>query len=335
MIAAEIELIEDTASLEVLAPEWDALWRRVPTRTPFQSPAWLLPWWRQFGTPRPMVAVLRDNDRLVGILPLYVLAEAGGSKLLPIGVGLSDYFDALIAPDAPERVAAILLATILAACTNSSVCDLLDVPPSASLFAAASPRGWQAIVSDGETCPVLFLPIGAAGIADIVPAKTRRKLRMNRHRAERVGGWTTHAATASTLADSLDALIRFHQSRWTSRGETGVFADDRVERHHREAAPLLLDAGVLKLMTLHIESTIAAACMAFLAPPDRLMFYLSGFDEGFASLSPGTLLLGDMIEEAIRNGVREVHFLRGGEAYKYAWGGVDRRNINRHLTRRR
>ena len=75
--------------------------------------------------------------------------------------------------------------------------------------------------------------------------------------------------------------------------------------------------------------------MGFLAPPHRLMLYLSGFDEDFATVSPGTLLLGHLIEDAIRDGTREIHFLRGGETYKYAWGGADRRNVNRRLARRR
>ena len=335
MIVAKAELITDEAALQALAPAWDALWRRVPRRTPFQSPAWLLPWWRQFGTARPILAVTRGGDRLYGVLPLYVLAEAGGSKLLPIGVASSDYFDALIAPDAPDQAAATLLAAVLDACADVPVCDLLDMPPDATLLGAASPAGWESTVSDGETAPVLVMPPGATELADVVPAKTRRKLRMNRHRAERVGGWTTRAATAPTLVECLDALIRFHQSRWTSRGNAGVFADERVERQHREASSLLLEAGVLQLQTLRIGDMVAASCMAFRASGDCLMLYLSGFDEDVASVSPGTLLLGDMIEQAMRDGVREIHFLRGGEAYKYAWGGVDQRLRNRHLVRGR
>ena len=38
-------LVEDEAGLEALAPEWWELWRRCPAATPFQSRAWLLPWW--------------------------------------------------------------------------------------------------------------------------------------------------------------------------------------------------------------------------------------------------------------------------------------------------
>ena len=43
-------LISTPEELERLREEWLALWRRSPTATPFQSPMWLLPWWRAFGS---------------------------------------------------------------------------------------------------------------------------------------------------------------------------------------------------------------------------------------------------------------------------------------------
>jgi len=42
----EVEEVTTSAEVEALAPAWDDLWRRAPGATPFQSPAWLLPWWR-------------------------------------------------------------------------------------------------------------------------------------------------------------------------------------------------------------------------------------------------------------------------------------------------
>src|SRR5690348_13692008 len=96
-----VELIRDDQALIALRPEWDALWRRVPSATPFQSPAWVLSWWDQFGTFRPRVAAFRAGGRLAALLPLYVLDEGAERKLLPIGVGLADYFDALLEPDLP------------------------------------------------------------------------------------------------------------------------------------------------------------------------------------------------------------------------------------------
>ena len=64
------EVLTADAALRALGPEWEALWRRAGDRaTPFQSPAWLLPWWRAFGTGRPRAATLRGGDgRLLGLL---------------------------------------------------------------------------------------------------------------------------------------------------------------------------------------------------------------------------------------------------------------------------
>ena len=57
-----------------------------------------------------------------------------------------------------------------------------------------------------------------------------------------------------------------------------------------------------------------------------MYFYLNGYDVGQAFVSPGTLLVGAMLEEAAAEGRAEAHFLRGREGYKYAWGAVDRMN---------
>lgn len=302
-------VLETGAALEALRPEWDALWERTAAATPFQSPRWLLPWWRQFGTSMPRVAVTRDAGRLTGLLPLYILPEE--RKALPIGAGTTDYLDALGDP-------APLLHAALARLRGDpvDVCDLIEVPPGSALQATAAP-GWRAEWSVGAPCPVLTLPK--------IPSGIRRKLRMNRHRAERAGGWTTETAGPGTLQPFLALLVRLHQARWTAQGEDGVLASPPVLAFLHEAAPLLLEAGMLRLQVLLVGGEVAAAILALLAP-GRIFFYLSGFDETHAFVSPGTLLLGAMLEQATAEGCTEAHFLRGQEQYKYAWGGVDRFN---------
>ncbi len=44
--SAEIGIVNDEAALSALEPEWRELWERDPAATPFQSPAWLVPWVR-------------------------------------------------------------------------------------------------------------------------------------------------------------------------------------------------------------------------------------------------------------------------------------------------
>jgi CelD/BcsL family acetyltransferase involved in cellulose biosynthesis len=333
MTTLTVELIGSDTGLHALASEWEALHRSVPDATPFQSPRWLLPWWHAFGTDCPCIAMLRHEDRLAGLLPLYILDEPPERKMLPIGIGITDYLDPLLEPGLPANAVGALLQTALDAGRQKGItaCDLTDVPHGSVLRAVQAPPGWSASWRAGEPCPVLPVPDAATGLNDVLSTRMRRKLRMSRNRAARRGGWRVEAATATTLDQFVDALITLHGARWAEDGEIRGLADPAVRGFHHEAAPLLLQAGMLRLCSLWIENRIAACCHA-LTLNGRLFFYLSGFDASFAHESPGSILVGEMIAEAIAEGCREVHFLRGGEAYKYAWGGIDRPNAACHLA---
>jgi CelD/BcsL family acetyltransferase involved in cellulose biosynthesis len=313
-------------ALAALWPDWTELWRHCPDATPFQSPAWLRPWWDEFGTGQPRVAVLRADDRLLGVLPLYRLDEPGGAKLLPMGAGVTDLHDALLSPEAPADAADRLLAAALAA-GDGVPCDLPDLPPGAALRAAAAPPGWRAAWREDSVCPVLHLAEAADPLRAAIPAGLHRKLRMNRNRAARLGGAALELATPATAPALLDALVALHQARWQRDGGAGVLADPAVLDFHRAAIPGLAASGMLRLGVLRVGGRIAAASYAMTAGRDRLLFYLTGYDPGLAAVSPGNLLLAEMIEAGLREGRREMQFLRGEEAYKFAWGAQARCNL--------
>ena len=318
--ASTLALLTDSEALEALGPAWQDLWGRMPGASPFQSPRWLLPWWRQFGTARPHVVTLHRAGGLAGVLPLYVYQD----RLLPIGAGTSDHLDAL-ATDTHD--AGQMLAHALQHVAGLDACDLIELPPGAHLLSAET--DWISQVQPTETCPHLRL---AGSIEASIPPRALRKLRMNRHRAERAGGPSYETADAGNLGGMQAALHRLHQIRWTTQGEAGVFADPKVSAMHVDAAPGLLAAGLLRLCAIHLGGELAAAVLALLSP-GRIHFYASGFDSRFSFESPGTLLVGHMLEQAIAEGRTEADFLRGGEAYKYAWGAVDRFNSMRLLRR--
>ena len=107
----------------------------------------------------------------------------------------------------------------------------------------------------------------------------------------------------------------------------GVLDDRSVLAWHREAAGLLQDAGLLRLHGLRRDGEFIAVlyCLMDLAPAHerRCYYYLGGFDPRLRTLSPGTLLIGHAIEQAIIEGAAAFDFLRGGEPYKYRWGAVN------------
>lgn len=321
-----LDLIDHDAALPGLVENWLALWRQ-SERLPFASPLWLLPWWRQFGTGAPRVAVLRRGNQWLGVWPLYRLVEGGQAKILPMGIGLSDETGPLLAADAPPDTAARLLTVALR--PEDRHCDLVDIAAGSPLRFMTPPPGWQAAWREAEDRPVLPLGLSLDATA---PAPIRRKLRMNANRAERMGGLRVVPATDASLDADLAALVRLHGARWEARGEAGVLADPRVRAFHQASAPGLLRAGVLRLRTAWVQGRVAAVIYALLSR-DRIHFYLSGFDAEFAAISPGSLLLAAMMEEAIHEGRTNADFLRGGEAYKYAWGARNKPNVACTLSR--
>ncbi len=320
MTTLAAELVADDEALWALGPEWRGLWRRA-AGSAFQSPDWLLPWWRQFGTAAPRCATLRGaDDALLGVLPLYRL----DGRLLPIGAGPTDQSDALLAAEAPPDAAASLLRTAL---HGAELCDLTELPSRAALLAAAAPPGWVAEDVAASPCPVLAL---GRSLEVSVPARQRRKLRMARHRADRAG--PRHAVRLPPEA-GLAALARLHGARWQARGQPdGVLADPRMTAFLAEAVPALAASGAACVDALHLGGACAAVALVLRAP-GRWLLYLGGFDPARRFESPGTLLIGHLIEQAIAACVREIDFLRGAEAYKYAWGARDQCNTTRRLRR--
>jgi CelD/BcsL family acetyltransferase involved in cellulose biosynthesis len=138
-------------------------------------------------------------------------------------------------------------------------------------------------------------------------------------------------ATGADGAEAVfGALLELHGARWAARGERGVLDGPGVEAFHREVVRGFLERGWLRLFALRVEGRLAAVHYGFSAK-GRAYYYLGGFDPAFHQLSPGSLMVLHAIEEALREGAGEFDFLRGREAYKYAWGGVDRRQYRRVL----
>src|SRR5215469_12720482 len=62
-----VEFISGPRRLEQLETEWRALWSAIPSATPFQSPDWILPWWRHYGEGRLFSFACWSDDQLAGL----------------------------------------------------------------------------------------------------------------------------------------------------------------------------------------------------------------------------------------------------------------------------
>jgi CelD/BcsL family acetyltransferase involved in cellulose biosynthesis len=319
-------LISTPEELERMVPEWLELWRRSPAATPFQSPMWLLPWWRAFGSDELSTIVARDvRGKLTSMLPLYIVRDDDDSLGMFLGSGNSDYLDVVGNGDAAPLLAEL-------ADRDCQLWDLQHLRPSSPLLTAPLPDGLQDQVRDQDRCPIL--PIEGAGdeLENLLSTHFRKKIRYYRRALGRIAPVTTESATAETLEGLLDALYALHAARWQRRGLPGVLDDDVVQGFHRQAARGLLEAGALRMYAIRLGERIVAVFYGF-AHAGTVYYYLSGYDPELERLSIGTLIVAHAIEQAVRDGATTFDFLRGAEEYKYAWGATDRVISRRQIFR--
>jgi CelD/BcsL family acetyltransferase involved in cellulose biosynthesis len=327
-MALDTAIVSDIAGLEALETPWWRLFDTCPEATPFQSPAWLIAWWRAFHPGDLRTIAVRDGDRLVGLAPFYIERAIAGGRLLAMGIGISDYLDVLVAPD--WRGAALsAIAAAIEMLPGWQEWELTDMAP----FAAGRdlPHLSSCATEEGPAAASHVLAL-ADDPAALLPGGKASKLRTAEHRATRDGGYTIRRADAGSLDPLLTRLIDLHQKRWMMRGETGVFADPRVERCHREALPQLCKRGMLRLYGLERKGAVSAVQLGFLHRR-RASFYVGGFDPNDAQISPGTLLTAHTIKEAQSEGCHWFDFLKGDEAHKLGWG-AKRQEAFRRVWRR-
>lgn len=332
MSGIQVEAVRTADDLDALAPAWWDLWRRSPTATPFQTPAWLVPWWRHFHPGDIFTIAARRDDRLVGLAPFYREDGALGRRLLPVGISLSDYHDVLLDPDHRAEVGQALVRRALDERGFWETWELEELPPDATALALPIGPRCEDEVFPQSACPVLLLPDGAPGLAACLPKTKRRKVAMAQNRAARRGKVVVEEADAASVEAALEHLFRLHRARWQRRGEPGVLQGDAVLGFLREAVPGLEAAGLARLYTLRIGDPVVAVYCGFLHR-DRAYAYAIGFDPDYEFESPGVTIVAHAIEQAMGEGAREFHFLRGQEPYKYEWGAVDRWNQHRRLRR--
>lgn len=321
----QIDEITDPRALEGLRPEWSALLERCPEASPFQSPEWLLAWWRHLRGGRLRTLAFRKEGRLVALAPLVVRSYFALPlrRICFLGTGATDYLDILAETGAATAAAEAMLEHFSRHRQGWGFVDLQQLPPASRLSGErlADPLRGEARLQ--EVCP--YLPLETA-FPDCLPSRMRSNLRYYRRRLEReLGEVRFETARQDTLTELLEALFRLHQTRWRRRGLPGCFGGRRVQAFHREAAAGFLARGWLRLHALRIRGEVCAVLYCFVRGM-RGYYYGGGFQPSLAAYSPGTLLTGYAIEDAQHHGAAEFDFLRGGERYKYLWGARDRQN---------
>jgi CelD/BcsL family acetyltransferase involved in cellulose biosynthesis len=169
-----------------------------------------------------------------------------------------------------------------------------------------------------ERCPVLHLPRSWEAYLESLGSKQRHELTRKIRRLEReaADARVTCAATRDEVEPRMGDFLDLHRRSHTGKAR---FMDARMESFFRRVAGALAEAGQARLWFLDSPGGPLATFFT-LEWDDTVGLYNSGFRPDRAGLSPGVVLLGHLIGDAIARGKRRFDFLRGEERYKYDFG---------------
>jgi CelD/BcsL family acetyltransferase involved in cellulose biosynthesis len=323
-------ILRNPDELRSIAGEWSNLWQECHGATPFQRCQWLLPWIEVFSPHKlRVIAVWRGEARpaqqLVALAPLLIYPRGSARVLALAGGGVSDYLDALVHPAYLEHALSAIFHCIDELADEWDVAEFTDLTPSSPLLRM---HGYV-VHSPHDACPVLSIPAGVSQLSDFIPARQLRNLRNARNRIAQLTDVCIERASAATAGEFLDALFQLHSARWNSAGMPGVLCGDRLRDFHLRVVHGLLPGNIVRLYGLRCAGHLIGVLYAIFER-STAYYYLQGFDPEFAWYSPGTQLIARVVEDALREGKKQVDFLRGREPYKYSWGPHD--NLTSRLT---
>ena len=315
-----VELTGDASAF--MARGWGDLVAADPEGTFFHTPAYLKLWWEEFGKGRPLLAFVVDGEgHLVGACAFEVTQ---GTLRFMGGYDVTDYMGPVSVPGLEEVVAnELMLALAFEVMWDRA--DLRGLPLDGRwlpvLEAAATIRGLPVERGSDGVAPLIELPHTFEDYLAGLPAKLRHEIRRKERRLiEEAGPYRVTLSTAETLESDLDRFIELHQS---SPGPKGKFMHAEMEIFFRRLTESFLDSNHLHLAFLEVGGKKAAGAIAF-AFGDTFSLYNSAFDREFSRLSPGMVLVADLIRRSIELRRRHFDMLKGDLEYKYRFGALPR-----------
>ena len=332
-----------------LRAEWNELLDRSPSRSVFLTWEWLFAWWESFRGDRTLCLIeIRDEaGSLRGIAPLCIERRgAVAPERVVTFLGrervTSEYLDLIVNPGDEDAVASAVWSALAEARHEWDRLEWSDLLPDAMALRVrdhADQARFTVSLEPCQDCPYLALPGDEEGFWRRLSHKTRGTVRRQSRKLESVGFGVRIVEDSSELRLVLERLFDLHERRWAVRAQTGNFRDERVRLFHRRLAGDLAPPGRLRVGALARGEEIVAA-LYLLQYKGVVSYYQSGFDPAVpdpalkpTDYSPGLVLIGHLMRDAVRRGCSEFDFLRGWEPYKGHWTETSRRTWTLMATR--
>lgn len=331
----QIQVLRAIEQTVPFAEEWnDLLACCSASHVPFLRHEYLAAWWKTLGGGEWshgelfVVMIRQDDGELLGIAPLFFTAnrESQPALLLLGSVEISDYLDFIVRTSAlPEFTAALLDWLASDQAPPWQALDLYNLPESSptlpALQAAAAQRGWLYSQQRLQSCPSIPLPGDWEVYLSQIDKKQRHEIRRKMRRAEEFDPPVRWYIVSD--AAQLESEIEDFLSLMAQDPQKELFLTPLMRQQFHTSMQAAFRAGWLQLAFLEAGGQKAAAYLNF-DYAGHIWVYNSGLNFSLRDLSPGWVLLGNLLQWANENQRKSFDFMRGDEDYKFRFGGVAR-----------
>lgn len=317
-------IITTDEQFEALREDWNRLFQQDEHSIVFQSYAWCRTCWaHQDRSAQLAIVVIYENGQMIGIAPLMAKRRFPGvSQIEPLDCGQLAYFRP-IAPegrdDVAEAMALALASAFPAGVVHIPYYDAGDRGTNV-LLATLATLGWGKASWPRNISHYIHQPGGYAQYLALKSSKSRNNLKRWRKKLEEQGQVRIERFSGNWKDEhAVERMAAIQQRSWLiRRGQHPINSP-----FNREMILALGEEDLAEVFLLSIDHVDVAYILNLCTPALSLLYYLA-FDERFAALTPGKVLLEDCIETTLNRGVASYDFLFGEGEYKRFWANRTR-----------
>ncbi|MBF0571575.1 MAG: GNAT family N-acetyltransferase [Candidatus Omnitrophica bacterium] len=309
--------------------QWDQLAALSPTRSVFQSFGWHQAWWETFSENKKLFLIcIEENGKLCGVAPLFLSFKGRRRVLKFIGSGNSDYCDFIYFDDRPEILAKMLDFLVI----NKDRWDqaVLDYIPQKSptvvqLSSAFSLHQLYPYAYSRIVCPVLLVDSDGKNISEILQKKILKR-RYN-YFFKKEGYEVLHLTREEEILPCLNEFFEQHIRRRGRTASPSLFLNQTNREFYKNLLTRLCPHKQIIFSVIKSGGQAIAFHFGFINYK-IFLWYKPSFEITHASHSPGMVLIKEILEYVLSQGIREVDFTIGKEPFKMDFANYMRENFS-------
>ncbi|HEY5025189.1 MAG TPA: GNAT family N-acetyltransferase [Acidimicrobiales bacterium] len=264
--------------------------------------------------------IVRDGDSIVGTAPFYVSRTGFGFFRYQLAAPTLHGVEPLCIPGRDLDVGEAMADALVAADPTPDIVSL-DWMTTTSRLPGTICSGWsrpRPILINEHEFPAPRVIVGGHDFESWLAQRSkkfRQSFRYDHRRLVAAGFEHRMSTEAPDILERLPDMQRLYEQRRASRGGAGPAFDDPFMDVVREAVSRSA-SGRVRLSTVERPGEVIATDL-IISGGGESSFWLSGFDEEWASLGPNRVNLALCIGDAMQRHDEVFDLGPGAEAYKY------------------